>query len=170
MKKGKARGTLVNKCSHLESRERGGTRFIDEFFNGITALSPSRATRFEGRLRAKGGRPAICVQSQAQRKPHADLAGGAYVFQLISASCGGCCLQIGVDLGPFSRLRRRLAQACSDACGMAKGCWEPKASTVTGYAWFIWRKADLSVSTRRGPPCGSVWIQLLLEMIDPNKS
>ena len=68
------------------------------------------------------------------KKPHADLAGGAHVFQLISASCGGRCLQIGVDLGPFSGLPRHLVPACSDACGMAKGCWEPKASTATGYA------------------------------------
>jgi hypothetical protein len=53
VKKGKARGGLINRCSHLASRERGGTRFVGEFFNDITALSPSRATRFEGRLRAK---------------------------------------------------------------------------------------------------------------------
>ena len=34
----------------------------------------------------------------------------------------------------------------------------------------ILHHAAVVVSTRRGPPCGSVWIQLLLEMIDPNKS
>ena len=37
-------------------------------------------------------------------------------------------------------------------------------------AIFTASRARMTVSLRRGPPCGSVWIQLLLEMVDPNKS
>ena len=35
---------------------------------------------------------------------------------------------------------------------MVKGRWDPKASTATSYAWFIWRKAD------RSGRCTYFWI------------
>ena len=71
MKKGKACGGLINRCRHLERRERGATRFIEVFFHGITAISPFTARsshRRKAPLFCRGTRIAITVKADPLQK------------------------------------------------------------------------------------------------------
>lgn len=55
----------------------------------------------------------------------------------------------------FSRHHPAIIAQFVERVPMVKGRWDPKASTATGYAWFVWTRRAPSVRTeyRWIPPC-----------------